>query len=103
MKAGAARRDVARSRPFVKLVKWRTGAEARISCPKRDHGWRRGINDGLAGAQTWCAWGVLTLNAGKIAALVDADQPHRPARTGRNDTAPPPQCRTTTRPRHTTA
>lgn len=44
-KAGAARRDVARSRPFVKLVKWRTGAEARISCPKRDHGWRRSLND----------------------------------------------------------
>ncbi len=40
-------------------MKWRTGSEARISCLKRDYGWRRTRIDGTAGAQMWCAWGVL--------------------------------------------
>jgi transposase, IS5 family len=66
-----ARQKVQRSRRFVKLVKWRTGCEARISCLKRDYGWRRTLFDGLPGAQTWCAWGVLAHNSVKIANLID--------------------------------
>jgi hypothetical protein len=67
----------------VKLVKWRTGSEARISCLKRDYLWRRTLFDSLAGTQTWCGWGVLTHNSIKIAHLAispDAkQQPLRPA------------------------
>ena len=56
-------------RSFRKLVKWRTGSEARISCLKRDYGWRRTLTDGETGAATWCGWGVLAHNATKISAL----------------------------------
>jgi len=69
---GAARVATQRKPRFVKLVKWRTGSEARISCLKRDYGWRRTLFDGLAGAQTWCGWGVLAHNSIKIAALHSA-------------------------------
>lgn len=69
---GLAREKVQRAKGFVKLVKWRTGSEARISCLKRDYGWSRSRIDGLAGAQTWCGWGVLAHNATKISALIDA-------------------------------
>ena len=68
---GAARQKTQRATGFVKLVKWRTGSEARISCLKRDYGWSRTRIDGIAGAQTWCAWGVLAHNATKISALID--------------------------------
>lgn len=54
----------------MKLVKWRTGCEARISCLKRDFGWRRTLLDGIDGAQTWCAWGVLAHNSVKISTLI---------------------------------
>jgi transposase, IS5 family len=70
---GAARTAIQRKKGFVKLVKWRTGSEARISCLKRDYLWRRTLFDGLAGTQTWCGWGVLTHNSIKIAALSTAD------------------------------
>lgn len=40
---------VQRKAAFVKLVKWRTGSEARISCLKRDYQWRRSLFDGIAG------------------------------------------------------
>ncbi len=40
-KPGAARTAVQRGRGFTRLVKWRTGSEARIACLKRDFGWRR--------------------------------------------------------------
>ncbi len=66
---GAARQHVQRARSFTKLVKWRTGSEARISCLKRDYGWRRTLIDGETGAATWCGWGVLAHNATKISAL----------------------------------
>lgn len=66
---GVDRQAVQRSRPFRKLVKWRTGSEARISCLKRDYGWRRTLTDGETGAATWCGWGVLAHNATKISAL----------------------------------
>ena len=84
---GPARTKVQRGRRFTKLVKWRTGSEARISCLKRDFGWRRSLFDGIDGAQTWCGWGVLTHNSIKIAALADTTaikpvipSPTRPAR-----------------------
>ncbi len=57
------------------MVKWRTGSEARISCLKRDAGWRRTLFDGIEGAQTWCGWGVLSQNAVKIAKLIEAEPP----------------------------
>jgi IS5 family transposase len=66
---GAARQHAQRARSFRKLVKWRTGSEARISCLKRDYGWRRTLTDGETGAATWCGWGVLAHNATKISAL----------------------------------
>lgn len=80
---GAARQTVQRTRSFRKLVKWRTGSEARISCLKRDYGWRRTLIDGEAGAATWCGWGVLAHNAAKISALTaEAErQRSRPAST----------------------
>lgn len=86
-KPGSARTKLQRTRSFVRLVKWRTGSEARISCLKRDYGWRRSLFDTLAGTQTWCGWGVLAHNSIKIAALNSlADT---------TATAPPP----TSRPR----
>jgi IS5 family transposase len=75
---GAARQKTQRTKGFVKLVKWRTGSEARISHLKRDYGWSRTRIDSVAGAQTWCGWGVLAHNATKISALIDA----RPAEPG---------------------
>jgi transposase, IS5 family len=69
---GPARTKVQRGRGFTKLVKWRTGCEARISCLKRDFGWRRTLFDGIEGAQTWCGWGVLAHNSLKIAGLKTA-------------------------------
>ena len=67
---GAARQATQRTRSFRKLVKWRTGSEARISCLKRDYGWRRTLTDGETGAATWCGWGVLAHTATKISALM---------------------------------
>jgi transposase, IS5 family len=56
---GAARQAIERRRSFRKLVKWRTGSEARISCLKRDYGWRRTLTESHTGTATWCGWGVL--------------------------------------------
>lgn len=86
-KPGAARQKVQRARSFQKLVKWRTGSEARISCLKRDYGWRRTRIDGTAGAQMWCAWGVLAHNATKISGLINVEE--TPAPPKQTDTAPP--------------
>jgi IS5 family transposase len=69
---GAARQQVQRGKGFTKLVKWRTGSEARISCLKRDFGWRRTLMDGLDGAETWCGWGVLAHNSVKVSRLIEA-------------------------------
>ena len=71
------RKGVQRTRSFRKLVKWRTGSEARISCLKRDYGWRRTLTDGESGAATWCGWGVLAHNATKISALTIEAQRQR--------------------------
>jgi len=86
-KPGVARQKEQRARSFQKLVKWRTGSEARISCLKRDYGWRRTRIDGTAGAQTWCAWGVLAHNATKISGLINAED--APAPPKRASSAPP--------------
>jgi len=78
-KPGAARQQVQRGRAFTKLVKWRTGSEARISHLKRDYGWARSRVDGIGGTQAWCGWGVLAHNATKINALLkDAGTAHAP-------------------------
>jgi IS5 family transposase len=50
---GVARHTVQRTRSFRKLVKWRTGSEARISCLKRDYGWRRTLTDGQWASPRW--------------------------------------------------
>ncbi|MGH8918334.1 MAG: transposase, partial [Actinomycetes bacterium] len=82
-KPTAGRVKTQRARGFVRLVKWRTGSEARISCLKRDYLWRRTLFDGLAGTQTWCGWGVLTHNSIKVAALTAT----RDSRTDRRSAA----------------
>ena len=94
---GPARSKIQRGRRFTKLVKWRTGSEARISCLKRDFGWRRSLFDGIGGAQTWCGWGVLAHNLIKIAALADTaaqtpiiPAPPRPPRTTPGTDPPTP-------------
>jgi IS5 family transposase len=66
---GAARRRVEAGDDFVELIKWRTGAEGRITALKRKHGWGRARIRELEGARIWCGWGVLAHNAIKIAAL----------------------------------
>jgi transposase, IS5 family len=81
-RANAARQRVQHRPSFVRLVKWRTGCEGRISYLKRGYGWERTLYDGEAGAQTWCGWGVLAHNAVKIAALADARQRRAEARAG---------------------
>ena len=78
-KPGAARQKVQRGAAFTKLVKWRTGSEARISHLKRDYGWARSRVDGIGGTQAWCGWGVLAHNATKVSALIqDAHTEPRP-------------------------
>ncbi len=80
---GAARQQVQRRRSFVKLIKWRTGCEARVACMKRDFGWSRSRMDGIDGTGTWCGWGVLAHNSIKISGLLDAMDPRPPATTHR--------------------
>ncbi|GAC1595823.1 MAG: hypothetical protein NVS3B21_19200 [Acidimicrobiales bacterium] len=49
--------------------------------------------DGIAGAQTWCGWGVLAYNATKISALVAANDSDpltgMTARSAPSGTGPP--------------
>ncbi len=78
-KTSPTRTKAQRDRGFVRLVKWRTGSEARISCLKRDYLWRRTLFDSLEGTQTWCGWGVLAHNSIKVAALT-ADRHGEPGR-----------------------
>lgn len=54
---------------FRELVRWRTGAEGRISALKRQHGWSRTRLDSIEGARIWCGHGVLAHNLTKIARL----------------------------------
>jgi len=66
-------------------VKWRTGSEARISHLKRDYGWARTRVDGIAGAQTWCGWGVLAHNSAKVAGLLKAKDDNTARRSATKD------------------
>ena len=68
-KTSQKRRAVETADNFVELVKWRTGSEGRIAALKRQHGWDRARIHGLAGARTWCGWGIFSHNAIKIATL----------------------------------
>jgi transposase, IS5 family len=68
----AARRVVERRRGFVKLIKWRTGSEGRISSLKRDFGWGRSLMDGIVGTRTWCGYGIFANNSIKISGLIKA-------------------------------
>ena len=54
---------------FAELIRWRTGAEGRISALKRQHGWSRTRLGGIEGARTWCGHGVLSHNLTKLARL----------------------------------
>ena len=84
-RANAERRTFQTSGRFVKLVKWRTGSEGRISHLKHSWGWDRTRIDGIEGARTRCGWGVLAHNATKISGLIDEsngtlNSPHPSAR-----------------------
>jgi transposase, IS5 family len=74
---GAARQKLQRSTRFVKLIKWRTGSEGRISSLKRDFGWGRSLMDGVGGARAWCGYGIFANNAIKISRLTTG--PAQPA------------------------
>ena len=58
-KPNAARRIVENRPDFQDLVRWRTGSEGRISCPKRDFGWLEPASTGsrapAPGAATACS------------------------------------------------
>ena len=62
------RRGVGRPE-LVRRLKWRTGAEGRISRLKRGYGWDRTCIDGLEGTRIWTGHGVLAHNLVKISAL----------------------------------
>ena len=68
-KPSAARREIERQPSFRRLLKWRTGAEGRISALKRGHGMDRTRIDGIDGARTWVGQGVLTHNLVHLAAM----------------------------------
>jgi transposase, IS5 family len=74
-----ARQAEEHTRPFRRLVKWRTGSEGRISHLKHRYGWDRTLMDGIDGARIWCGHGVLAHNLVKVSALVAAKQQRRPA------------------------
>ena len=65
-KPSAARVAIERADTFVDAVKWRTGAEGRISCLKRDLGWRRTRLRSHDGARIWCGHGVFTHNLTRL-------------------------------------
>lgn len=95
-RATGARQKLQTSKSFLKLVKWRTGSEGRISHLKHAWGWNRTLIDGIDGARTWCGWGVLAHNATKIAALIEEGESRKPAQPdARGPCRPPPQTKTT--------
>jgi IS5 family transposase len=71
---GRARQATEHTRGFRRLVKWRTGAEGRISHLKHRYGWDRTLMDGIDGARIWCGHGVLAHNLVKISGLLEAKQ-----------------------------
>lgn len=68
-KPSAPRREIERQPSFRRLVKWRTGAEGRISALKRGYGMDRTRIDGIDGARTWTGHGILTHNLVHLAAM----------------------------------
>jgi transposase, IS5 family len=68
-KSSAARREIERQPSFRRLIKWRTGAEGRISALKRGYQMDRTRIDGIDGARTWTGHGVLTHNLVHLAAM----------------------------------
>ena len=75
-KPSQTRRAEEHRKAFRRTVKWRTGAEGRISCLKRGYGWDRTRIDGLEGTRIWTGHGILAHNLVKISALA-AWQPTR--------------------------
>ena len=74
-----ARQAEEHTRPFRRLVKWRTGSEGRISHLKHRYGWDRTLMDGIDGARIWCGHGVLAHNLVKVSGLVAAKQQRQAA------------------------
>jgi len=68
-KPSQTRRAEEHRKAFRRTVKWRTGAEGRISCLKRGYGWDRTRIDGLEGTRIWTGHGILAHNLVKISAL----------------------------------
>jgi IS5 family transposase len=68
-KPGKARQAREHRPGFRRIVKWRTGSEARIATLKRQYCWDRARLDDLDGARIWTGHGVLAHNLVKIAAL----------------------------------
>ncbi len=52
---------------FRRLVKWRTGAEGRISCLKRSYAWDRTRLDGI---RIWTGHGILARNLVHVATVI---------------------------------
>jgi IS5 family transposase len=70
---GAARRATEHSRSFQDLIKWRTGAEGRISHLKHRYSWARSGMDGRERTAIWCGHGILAHNLVKITRLAAAE------------------------------
>jgi IS5 family transposase len=68
-KPSAARRAEEHRKSFRRTVKWRTGAEGRISHLKRGYGWDRARIDGTEGTRIWTGYGVFAHNLVKVSAL----------------------------------
>lgn len=66
------RKEMERGRHFRRLVRWRTGAEGRISHFKRTFGGSRTRFRGIEGATTWVGLGVLAHNLHKVGVVVGA-------------------------------
>jgi hypothetical protein len=87
------------TRPFRRLVKWRTGSEGPISHLKHRSGWDRTLMDGIDGARIWCGHGVFAHHLVKIGGLLQAKQQpatragHRPEHVSRHGPDTQPQNR----------
>ena len=68
-KPSQTRRAEEHRKAFRRTIKWRTGAEGRISYLKRGYGWDRSRIDGTQGARIWTGHGILAHNLVKISAL----------------------------------
>jgi len=68
-KPSAVRRAEQDTDTWRELIRWRTGAEGRIACLKRQHQWNRTHLTTIEGARTSCGHGVLAHNLTKLARL----------------------------------